>query len=269
MRFLRTSFLLLLALTSALFSLSTEYARAQTNSAVPLYLIGPGDIIKITVYGEAVYDTSVVVDKDGSVPVYELGSVVISGLSAAQVGDKLAHEFRSKGILISPVVNVAVLEFRSKPVFIFGNVGKPGEYYLDREGLKLTDMLARSGAILGVGGGTVRIINRAGAQTDLLAAKVLSGELDRLVTPGDTVIVTEAATFYISGEVQRGGSYPIEPGLTMGRAIALAGGLTARGARNKLKVTRKDETGEDDTIKVRAGDMVHPHDDIVVGARIF
>jgi len=269
MRYLGAIFLFFLALTYSLFCFDVEYARAQDDTPSPIYLVGPGDIIKITVYGETAYDTEVTVDKDGSVPVYELGSVVIGGLSPGQIGEKLAHEFQVKGILISPVVNVSVLQFRSKPVFIFGNVGKPGEYSLDREDLKLTDMLARSGAILGVGGGTIRIISRSGAQTDLLAARVLSGELDRLVMPGDTVIVTEAATFYISGEVQRGGSYPIEPGLTMGRAIALAGGLTPRGARNKLKVTRKDETGKEDTIKVRAADMVMPHDDIVVGARIF
>jgi polysaccharide export outer membrane protein len=246
---------------------SAVAAQPLTDQA--FYEVGPGDVLKVTVYGTTAYDTQVQVSADGTIPVNELGEVAVGGLSPAQIASKLASEFRRNGILIDPVVNVFIDEYRSQKVSVLGNVARPGEYILDRTGLKLTDLLARSGAILGQGGGIVRVTNPAGPQSDLPALRVMSGELDRAARPNDTIIVTEAPTFYILGEVQRPGSYPIEPGLTMERAVALAGGLTVRGARNKLRVTRKATDGQELSVKAARGDEVLPNDLIRIGSRIF
>jgi len=265
-RGLQVLFAALVALSVALHgsAASAQLAADQAN-----YEVGPGDVLTVTVYGTNVYDTQVQVSADGTIPINELGEVDVGGLSPAQIASKLASEFRRNGILVDPVVNVLIEEYRSQKVSVLGNVARPGEYVLDRTGLKLTDLLARSGAILGQGGGIVRVTNAAGLQSDLPAIKVMSGELDRPAQPNDTIIVTEAPTFYILGEVQRPGSYPIEPGLTMERAVALAGGLTPRGARNKLRVTRMATDGRETTVKADREDEVLPNDLIRIGSRIF
>jgi len=244
-------------------------AVAQSAADQPIYEVGSGDVLKITVYGTNAYDAQVQVSADGEIPVNELGEVAVSGLSPAQIASKLASEFRRRGILIDPIVNVIIEEYRSQKVSVLGNVARPGEYILDRSGLKITDLLARSGAILGKGAGIIRITSSEGVQLDLLAIDVMSGALDREARPNETIIVTEAPTFFILGEVQRPGSYPIEPGLTMERAVALAGGLTPRGARNKLEVTRKTEDGQEKAVKADREDEVLPNDLIRVGSRIF
>lgn len=244
-------------------------ALAQGMADQPIYQVGPSDVLKITVYGTNAYDAEVQVSADGTVPVNELGEVTVGGLSPAQIAAKLADQFRSRGILVDPVINVVIAEYRSQKVSVLGNVSRPGEYILDRTGLKLTDMLARSGAVLGKGAGIIRVTNSDGVQTDLPAIRVMSGELDRSAQPNDTILVTEAPTFFILGEVQRPGSYPLEPGLTMERAVALAGGLTPRGARNKLRVTRSSDDGREATTKADRDDDVLPNDLIRVGSRIF
>ena len=63
-----------------------------------------------------------------------------------------------------------------------------------------------------------------------------------LVNPSVNVSIVEYRPFYINGEVRSPGSYPYEPGLTVEKAIALAGGLTDRASTRKMYVLRNDES---------------------------
>lgn len=59
-----------------------------------------------------------------------------------------------------------------------------------------------------------------------------------LVNPSVNVSIVEYRPFYINGEVQAPGSYPYQPGLTLGKAVALAGGLTDRASTRKMYVLK-------------------------------
>ncbi len=74
---------------------------------------------------------------------------------------------------------------------------------------------------------------------DLIANKLQEGYLK---DPRVTVAVVTYREFYISGEVQKPGGYPYQPGLTLQRAIALAGGLTERASTKRVTIVRG--TGE-------------------------
>lgn len=232
------------------------------------YTVGPGDVLTVTVYRAPDYNGIVEVGDDGTIALNALGRVRVAGLTTAQLGNEIARRLQSGGIFRDPVVNVLVQTYRSRTVSVLGAVAKPGEYPLDRGGMTITEILARAGATLGVGGGTVRLLRKDGTQQDLAADQVLAGSVNQPLQPHDTLIVTESATFYVSGEVQRPGSYPLEPGLTMERAIALAGGVTIRGARSHLKVTRHAGAA-DELIRAKPQDPVKPRDLITVGARLF
>lgn len=58
-----------------------------------------------------------------------------------------------------------------------------------------------------------------------------------LLNPKVSVRVLQYRDFYISGEVTKPGGYPFQPGLTVRRAIALAGGLTERASEKKITIT--------------------------------
>jgi len=253
----------------------TAQSQAATSGAVPVgsqsddtYTVGAGDVLAVTVYRAPDYNSVVEVAGDGTIVLNAVGRVQAAGMTSAQVGSEIARRLQSGGIFREPLVNVMVQTYRSRTVSVLGAVGKPGEYPLDRGGLTITEILARAGATLGVGGGTVRVVRRDGTQQDLPADQLLAGAANQRLQPHDTLIVTESATFYISGEVQRPGNFPIEPGLTMERAIALAGGITQRGARSRLKVTRH-EGAADAIIRAKLQDPVKPRDLIQVGARLF
>lgn len=63
-----------------------------------------------------------------------------------------------------------------------------------------------------------------------------------LVNPSVNITVTQFRSFFINGEVRNPGSYPFQPGLTLDKAIALAGGLTDRASTRKMFLIRGNAT---------------------------
>lgn len=89
-----------------------------------------------------------------------------------------------------------------------------------------------------------------------------------LVDPRVSVSVLTYREFYISGEVKSPGGYPYQPGLTLDRAIALAGGLTERASTKRITVVR----GSDNNRKVEKASLdtqVYPGDTITIDQGFF
>ncbi len=235
------------------------------------YRIGPNDVLKVTVYRSIDFDTTTAVSADGTIQFPRLGTVKVAGQTSAQVAATLAAGLKQAGVLLDPTVTVLVMEYRSRVVSVLGAVERPGEFPIDRDTLTIAQALARAGANFGTVGGTVSILgdDPAKPRETIPIAALVSGQRDRPVRAGEVLFVQAAATFYVSGEVQKPGAYPIEPGMTVGQAIALAGGFTPRGTAGKIKVSRKqgDVTGAPQRVKFE--DAVVPGDLVVVGARIF
>ena len=153
-------------------------------------------------------------------------------------------------MLVDPQVTVLLLEYR--PFSIGGEVARPGSYPYE-PGLTV-----------------IKAINLAGGPTE--KGSVDRIKLDRIkiienetitttseVFPGDTVTVLQKFLVNIGGEVESPGSYPLEPGLTVKRAINLAGGPTQWSTGRKFKLERAEPIdGEEITLNsvVRSGDTL-------------
>src|SRR5258708_26901200 len=72
-----------------------------------------------------------------------------------------------------------------------------------------------------------------------------TGDLSRNVQleNGDAIFVQRAPVFYIYGEVQRAGTYRLEPAMTVMQALSLGGGVTQRGTDRGLKIRPKAPGG--------------------------
>ncbi|WP_421682783.1 polysaccharide export protein [Stutzerimonas urumqiensis] len=98
----------------------------------------------------------------------------------------------------------------------------------------------------------------AGQVRQLITSKLQDGYL---VDPRVSVSVVTYRSFYISGEVKEPGGYPYQPGLTLDRAIALAGGLTERASTNRITIVRNEggnRVSQDASLetKVQPGDTI-------------
>jgi protein involved in polysaccharide export with SLBB domain len=91
---------------------------------------------------------------------------------------------------------------------------------------------------------------------------------DYLVEPSISVTVEEYRPFFIDGEVKKSGGYPYQPGLSVDKAAALAGGYTERASRTKIMI-RRDISGEQKLIEAQPTDIVLPGDIITIKQSFF
>ena len=89
-----------------------------------------------------------------------------------------------------------------------------------------------------------------------------------LVNPSVNVTILQYRPFFVNGEVRSPGSYPYQPGLTLEKAIALAGGLTERASRRKMYII-KAESGDDEANKAKMATPISPGDIISIKEGFF
>ncbi len=112
-------------------------------------------------------------------------------------------------------------------------------------------------------------IKLVGLTADEVEKKIYDGLLgDYLVNPSVSVAIVEYRPFFIDGEVKRPGGYPYQPGLSVNKAAALAGGYTERAARDKITIIREKD-GRTNEFTVTVGDMIQPGDIITINQRFF
>jgi len=89
-----------------------------------------------------------------------------------------------------------------------------------------------------------------------------------LVNPKVSVTVVTYRRFYVNGEVRQPGGFAFLPGLTVRKAISLAGGFTARAAQSKIYII-SDRTENRSPTRVELNSSVKPGDVITVKQRFF
>jgi polysaccharide export outer membrane protein len=167
-----------------------------------------------------------------------------------------------------------VLEARSRQVSVLGSVNRPGRYILDGTTAKLTDVLAMAGGLVPAASDTA-VVKRNNQKNESmtvdLAALIGGGDAtkDVEIGSGDSVFVPKAPVVYVYGEVMRGGSYRLEPGMTVMQAISVAGGITPRGSDNRVKLRRRDANGQWKESTAKPVDPVSPDDVIHVRESLF
>ena len=86
-----------------------------------------------------------------------------------------------------------------------------------------------------------------------------------LINPRVNVSIVEYRPFFVRGEVSNSGSFPFKPGLTVEKAVSMAGGFTSRASKSKFYIVSDDgsEGGEGTrrsatlNSRVRPGDIIH------------
>jgi polysaccharide biosynthesis/export protein len=240
-----------------------------TGMAGATTVLGPGDVVKLSVYGSPDLALETRVSDNGNITFPLLGQVAVGGLSVAAAEKKIGEALEKGGYLKKAQVNMLVTTLASQQVSVLGYVNRPGRYAVEGRRRAL-DLLAMAGGIHGDGGDIISLVrSRNGSTTrdtlDLIDM-VRKGELehDYEVAGGDVIYVERAPRAYVTGEVTRPGPFRLERGMTVQQAVSAGGGLSLRGSNNGMKITRKDAGGNLVTINVNAADPVQADDVIVV-----
>lgn len=245
---------------------------AQTD-----YVVGPQDVLTVTVFGEPELSGKYTVEQDGTFTFPQIGRIKGGGSTLRG----LEQELRAKladGYLKNPQVAVAIENYRSQRILVMGEVRSPGEYQLNGE-MTLLSALARAGSTTATASREATVVRpRKNPRPDQEPSEVIKVDLAELqagnmtlnlqLQDGDTVNVLKAQSVFVAGQVKSPGAYAVEPGATVLQALSLAGGLTDRGSDSRIRI-RRTVNGKAEEISVKLTDVVKPGDTIIVRERFF
>jgi polysaccharide export outer membrane protein len=238
------------------------------------HIIAPGDAISLVVFGESDLSIqNVRVPQGGQVSLPLIGAVSVAGKTTNEV-EKDVYKLLSQGYVRNPRLSVSIFSYR--PIFIRGAIRETGSFPFT-EGLTIAKAIA-------LAGGSKNSANKNGVSilrdgNVILDSLSIDSQVE--VSSGDVISVSEefgvsedqATYVYLHGEVASPGEYLYRRGLTVEKAVVLAGGFTLRASRKKVSVTRyinKEEGEEPERLKkVRLYTPVQPGDIIDVGASWF
>ena len=266
---------------SILFSLLL-LLQAQNPALAAEYIVGPQDRLAITVFDEPTLTKTLTVDSDGSFDFPLVGRVIAGGRSVRQITADLKKRLGPPdGFLVNPQVNIEVDTYRSQVVYVNGQVRVPGAVPL-KGAMTIMDVLAQAGSPTPEAGPFVEIYRKRtgpslegpvdrsrAAPLRVTMEELRNGRAQQiLLNDGDTVNVPKAQTFIVNGFVRAPNTYVLEGEVTVQKAIAMAGGVTERGAQSRSKIQRMVD-GKLVEIKVTMTDLVLPNDTIIVPQRFF
>lgn len=239
------------------------------------YALGAGDVVKISVYDHPDLAADARISEAGTIQFPLLGEVNVRGRTATEAADRLAKLLEDGGFIKQPQVTVMVSQFRSQQISVLGHVARPGKYPIERAST-VTDLVALAGSLLPTAADTAIYVttDSKGAikrtEIDLKALFERQGDVSDLqVRDGDMIYVPRENRYYIYGEVQRAGVYRLERRMSVMQALSVAGGTTVRGTQDRIKVSRRDASGQLSTIRVGLDETVLPDDVLYVSESLF
>ena len=242
------------------------------KGGIPEYLLGPGDVLKITFWEGAKSTESIVeVRSDGKISYAFMDDVPVSGRTMGEVYEALIEGL--KHYIRAPRLEVVIKEHKSKPVLLFGQINKispgpsgPGKYALKGKTTILDLIVSAGGPVTGRGstftgtGQTQVVVGEEGGNADLRNVELLrkgkrytlnlydvmfKGDASQnvIVDAGDIVTVPELPVFgervYVLGEVNTQGIYRLKDASDLLASLSLAGGPTRLAVKSDIKIIRE------------------------------
>ena len=289
-------------ITTLLLTLVVLCWPATASAQKGKYVLGIGDKVSLLLYAGGVNQLSgggaltLTISEEGTITVPFLGKVRADGSTADQLTQEITERLKAD-YFVDPQVILSVVEYRSKRVYILGEVNRPGDYGMEREAPTVLELISMAG------GATERSSKKAfvlrGAYDDIASG----GEINELVEQKDPVVVDlqrllekgdltanvkllpddvvyippsmfedmAQSKIYVMGQVSHPGIYEYQDGITALNACILAGGFAKFAAPNRTTVTRSDN-GAKTIMKINLNDVKHGKaDDIILkpGDRVY
>lgn len=243
----KTSLLKIFISISLFLFCSSVFTFSQINKDYS-YIIGPKDLITISVFDVPDLNITVRISEDGSITLPLLGRVEAGGLTHSQLEKKLADLLEEK-YLKNAQVTIFIKEYHSKTVSIIGEVEKPGTYELIGK-RTLLQVISTAGGLKDSSSDRIIIIRNYKSGK----SKSLTISLDDLMVKGDPrlnipllagdIINVPGERFvdiYVFGQVKNPGhiKVKINGSISLLKAIAQAGGFAERARKSAVTITRR------------------------------
>ena len=269
------------------------------------YLLGPGDLLEISVFGVDDFNREARVSSSGSITVPFLGRITAEGITGAELEEALTRLIIEKDLIRNPQVSVFIKEYRSQPVYILGAVNQPGQYMITRW-FTILDAVTLAGGLKSQIAENYALVQRRRtsarkersedrpADSQESHPEILRVDLRGLLEEGDIAMnipivggdiiqipERKVEIFYVVGDVGRAGAYEFprddERELMATQALAWAGGPGKTANMKGGTLIRYDDSGQLTTIAINFQNIikgkepdfaVHPRDVIFIPGSI-
>jgi polysaccharide biosynthesis/export protein len=225
-------------------------SHAHLNSESSDYLLGEGDLLRISVFEAQELDATVRVSARGLITLPLIGTVAVKGLTAIEAEEKIETLYQA-GYIRHPHVSIFVEERVSQRITLVGQFKIPGTYdYPTKQ--RLIDVIALGGGLSEKAGQIVQIRRSRQVHGQL---DVVMVDLEQLISRGDVIhnleinggdviFIPEAGVFFVDGAVRRPGAYAIKNRTVLQEALVEAGGLETWAVKDRVQLVRMAENGE-------------------------
>ncbi|HJP90983.1 MAG TPA: polysaccharide biosynthesis/export family protein [Pyrinomonadaceae bacterium] len=243
---------------------------AKPSQAAQPYLLGPGDVLEIKIFGQPDLNSNPQVDGDGNLSSLPfLDPIPAKCRTEREVQKDVIAAYTR--LIKDPQISVRVLERNSRqPASVFGAVRQGGKVTLQKK-VRLNELIAASGGFTEKAAGTIQILHTepvlcpdAGDEVEALPlnpaaipfqvvkiADLQKGLANPVIRSGDLVLVTEAEPVYITGSVVSSGGILLRDGLTLSRALGMVGGTRKEAKLSEIRIYRqRPGSYEQEIIKV-------------------
>ena len=224
----------------------TTFAPIDLAPAPLDYIIGPGDELRVQLYGNNIINRLVPVNREGNLVIPEIGVIQVSGLTFKEARDKILSTVDAS--LIGVSVEISLAKIKSIQVFVLGNAYSPGAY-------TISSLSNISNVLFFAGGptenGSLRNINvkRAGKTVgsfdfyDLLIRGNINSDI-RLFSNDAIVIEPTGKTVTITGEVKNPARFELLEGENFDDLLSFASGFSNLADVKKITLSSIADNGE-------------------------
>ncbi len=256
-----------------LLGICIPFLLLTSNAHAEEYILGTGDVLKISVYENNDLETVARVNSSGFITMPLIGHVEIAGLKTSEANAKIT-ELLADGYIIHPQVDILVQQFRVKKVTVLGHVNKAGLVHLQGSSTFL-DILALAGGLKEGYGDTATIKRNTSDTDDVIVINVRTliedGDLSQNIRihEGDSIHIAKGGTCYVTGHVGKSGAFSCDKDTTVLRLITLAGGFTGLASQSSVRIIRLIDNEKTVLKNVDLGTRLLANDIVVVPESFF
>jgi polysaccharide export outer membrane protein len=224
-----------------LFTSSSASFSPATNMPVPAdYLMGPGDSIRVQLFGKESAQFELQVSNEGLIQVPNLGPMSAVGLNYSELKKQLIKRYNEQVIGVTPTISMG--ELRTIQVYIVGEAYQPGAYVVSALS-SITNALFASGGVNEVGSLRHIELKRGGktiSEFDLYDLLVFGRTAqDMRLQQGDVIFIPIVKKLVsIDGSVRRPAIYEAKDNDDMASMVNIAGGLLPTASASSLQIAR-------------------------------
>lgn len=227
--------------------------EANPIGPVPLdYVLGPGDEILVSIWGDRELNYSLIVDRAGKILIPDLGLLSVNGETLGEFKEllikklsKIYSSLRRGEKNATTFIDISLGKLRTVRIYIFGEVRQPGGYNLAGNPNVWNALFLAGGPNKKGSLRDLRVIRNGKVEKNIDGYGYLTGKKtftdDRLENNDVLFVPAKQKIVFVKGEIQKPAIYEILENESVGNLIETAGGFTNKGYPNRVQIERWEE----------------------------